>query len=84
MSDTILASAEFFLHWQSTDARYTDHEYFPAVERMGLVLEYFRQTRQFAGMATESWRGWPRPEGDKYYPQRRTADPVFAVSGQRR
>jgi SAM-dependent methyltransferase len=53
-------------------------------ERMGLVLEYFRQTRQFVDMTTESWRGWPRPEDDKYYPRRRTADPVFAVSGQRR
>ncbi len=52
-------------------------------ERMGLVLEYFRQTGRFADMATESWRGWPRPGDDKYYPQRRTADPVFAVSGQR-
>jgi SAM-dependent methyltransferase len=52
-------------------------------ERMGLVLEYFRQTRQFAGLITESWRGWPRPEDDKYYPRRRNADPVFAVSGQR-
>ena len=50
---------------------------------MGLVLEYFRQTRQFTDMATESWRGWTRPEDDKYYPQRRTADPVFAVYGKR-
>jgi SAM-dependent methyltransferase len=53
-------------------------------ERMGLVLEYFRQSGQFTGMTTESWRGWPRPEDDKYYPRRRTADPVFAVSGRRR
>jgi hypothetical protein len=53
-------------------------------ERMGLVLEYFRRTGQFTAMTTESWRGWPRPENDKYYPQRRTADPVFAVSAQRR
>jgi SAM-dependent methyltransferase len=53
-------------------------------ERMGLVLEYLRRTGHFSGMVTESWRGWPRPEDDKYYPQRRTADPVFAVSEQRR
>ncbi|MGB7934809.1 MAG: class I SAM-dependent methyltransferase [Gammaproteobacteria bacterium] len=53
-------------------------------ERMGLVLEYFRRSGLFAGLATESWCGWPRPQDDKYYPQRRTADPVFAVSGQRR
>jgi hypothetical protein len=38
------------------------------------MLEYFRQTRQFADMATKSRRGWPRPEDDKYYPQRRTAE----------
>jgi Methyltransferase domain len=53
-------------------------------ERMGLVLEYLRQTRQFDGMITESWRDWPRPQDDKYYPSRLTADPVFAVSGQHR
>jgi hypothetical protein len=53
-------------------------------ERMGLVLEYFRRTRQFTAMTTESWRGWPRPANDKYYQQRRTADPVFAVSAERR
>ena len=52
-------------------------------ERMGLVLEYFRQTGQFNDLATESWRGWPRPEDDKYYPQRVLADPVYAVWGER-
>jgi SAM-dependent methyltransferase len=52
--------------------------------RMGLVLEYFHRTGHFAVMITESWRGWPRPEDDKYCPQRRTADPVFAELGQRR
>ena len=52
-------------------------------ERMGLVLEYFRHSGHFTRMTTESWRGWPRPGDDKYYPQRRTADPVYAVSGQR-
>jgi ubiquinone/menaquinone biosynthesis C-methylase UbiE len=53
-------------------------------ERMGLVRECFRQPGQFAHMTTESWRGWPRPEDDKYYPQRQAADPVFVLSGQRR
>lgn len=52
-------------------------------ERMGLVLEYFRQTGQFSALATESCRGWPRPANDKYYPQRLLADPVYAVWGQR-
>jgi SAM-dependent methyltransferase len=53
-------------------------------ERMGLVLEYFRDSGQFVELATESWHGRPRPVDDKYYPQRRTADPVFAVSARRR
>lgn len=52
-------------------------------ERMGLVLEYFRQTGQFNALATESYRGWPRPEDDKYYPKRFLSDPVYAVWGQR-
>jgi len=52
-------------------------------ERMGLVLEYFRQTGQFSALATESYRGWTRPTDDKYYPQRFLADPVYAVWGQR-
>lgn len=52
-------------------------------ERMGLVLEYFRQTGQFSALATESYRGWPRPADDRYYPQRFLADPVYAVWGQR-
>jgi len=38
---------------------------------------------QFGGLAAETWRGWPRPEDDKHYPRRQTADPVFAVSAQR-
>jgi SAM-dependent methyltransferase len=53
-------------------------------ERMGLVLEYFRASGQFVELATESWHGRPRPVDDGYYPQRRTADPVFAVSARRR
>jgi len=53
-------------------------------ERMGLVLEYFRDSGQYVELATESWHGRPRPVDDKYYPQRRKADPVFAVSARRR
>jgi len=53
-------------------------------ERMGLVLEYFRRSGHFVELATESWRGRPRAVDDRYYPQRRTADPVFAVSARRR
>jgi hypothetical protein len=52
-------------------------------ERMGLVLEYFRQSGQFGELNTESFRGWPRPTDDKYYRERLVSDPVFAVWGQR-
>ena len=52
-------------------------------ERMGLVLEYFRQTGHFSSLATESYRGWLRPAEDKYYPQRYLADPIYVVWGQR-
>ena len=52
-------------------------------ERMALVLEYFRHSGQFCDLATESWRGWPRPADDKYAARRLLADPVFAVWGAR-
>jgi SAM-dependent methyltransferase len=52
-------------------------------ERMGLILEYFRQCGLFSALATESCRGWARPADDKYYPQRLLADPVYAVWGKR-
>jgi len=52
-------------------------------ERLGLVLEYFHRTGDFMGLETFSARGWPRPEDDKYYPQVRVADPVFAIWGRR-
>jgi hypothetical protein len=53
-------------------------------ERMGLVLEYFRQSGQFCALATESYRDWARPDDDKYYPQRLLSDPVYAVWGKRK
>jgi SAM-dependent methyltransferase len=52
-------------------------------ERLGLVLEYFQRTGDFVDLKTFSARGWPRPEDDKYYPQVRVADPVFAIWGRR-
>jgi FKBP-type peptidyl-prolyl cis-trans isomerase 2 len=52
-------------------------------ERMGLVLEYFLETGAYRNLETYSARGWPRPETDRYYPQMLTADPVYAVWGQR-
>ena len=55
------------------------HDY----ERMGLVLEYFIGSQSFENLNTSSARGFPRPPNDKYYPQFRYADPVFAVWGTR-
>lgn len=50
-------------------------------ERVGLVLEYFLRSRAFGSLKTFSSRGWPRPEDDRYYPQIRFSDPVYAVWG---
>jgi hypothetical protein len=52
-------------------------------ERLGLVLEYFLRTGAFANLKTFSSRGWPRPETDRYFPQLRQADPVYAVWGEK-
>jgi hypothetical protein len=46
---------------------------------MGLVKEYFLQSERFSNPATLSFRGWDRPETDKYYPDMPQSDPVFAV-----
>jgi hypothetical protein len=51
-------------------------------ERMGLVLEYFLRTGRYTCLETRSIRGWPRPASDKYYPQVRISDPVYAVLGR--
>lgn len=50
-------------------------------ERLGLVLDFFVQTQAFTDLHTETIRGLPRPHSDKYFPERSTADPVFAVWG---
>ena len=52
-------------------------------ERMGLVLDYFRQAEGYDKLATHSSRGLPRPADDKYADQRSTADPVYAVRAER-
>ena len=52
-------------------------------ERMGLVIEYFIRSGSFSNLQTYSIRGLPRPHTDKYYPQLRFSDPIFAVWGQR-
>ena len=52
-------------------------------ERVGLVLEYFSQTGRFKNLETYSLRGLPRPWDDKYFPEKRYSDPIFAVWGHR-
>jgi SAM-dependent methyltransferase len=52
-------------------------------ERIGLVLEFFIRAGCFDRLHTCSVRGLPRPQEDRYYPQMRLADPVYAVWGQR-
>jgi ubiquinone/menaquinone biosynthesis C-methylase UbiE len=53
-------------------------------ERMGLVLEYFMQSGKFEDLHTYSVRGLPRPHNDKYFPEYRFSDPVYAVWGRTR
>jgi SAM-dependent methyltransferase len=50
-------------------------------ERMGLVTSYFRQSRLFQNIATESIRGLSRPVDDRYARVTPYSDPVFAVWG---
>ena len=52
-------------------------------ERMGLVLHYFQRAGGYAELATESLRGLPRPEDDKYAAQMAQSDPLYAVWGRR-
>lgn len=52
-------------------------------ERMGLVIEYFRQANGFGALSTRSVRGYPRPFTDRYFPRFRQSDPVFTVAGQK-
>jgi SAM-dependent methyltransferase len=53
-------------------------------ERMGLVEAYLRSSGGFDRPETESVRGWPRPEDDKYARTVLHSDPVFAVWANRR
>jgi SAM-dependent methyltransferase len=52
-------------------------------ERVGLVLEYFKNDRQFDDLHTYSIRGLSRPPQDKYYGQINFSDPIHAVWGRR-
>jgi len=50
-------------------------------ERLGLVLDVFHNSGDFARLATETARHWPRPPDDKYSNQLAHADPLYAVWG---
>jgi len=52
-------------------------------ERMGLVMEYFQQSKMFKHLETYSIRGLPRPRDDKYYYEIMDSDPIYAVWGYR-
>jgi SAM-dependent methyltransferase len=52
-------------------------------ERLGLVLEGLRRTGRFDGLNSESIRGYPRPDDDKYRGMMPYADPVYAAWGRR-
>ena len=52
-------------------------------ERMGMVLEYFIRSGGYKNLQTYSIRGLPRPHNDRYYPDLRYSDPIYAVWGQR-
>ncbi len=48
-------------------------------ERLGLVLDYCRESGRFTELATWSLRGLPRPPDDKYADRLADSDPVYAV-----
>jgi hypothetical protein len=50
-------------------------------ERLGLVLSWFRASGRYKQLSTHSFRGYPRPVDDRYFPQFRLSDPVFGVTG---
>jgi SAM-dependent methyltransferase/FKBP-type peptidyl-prolyl cis-trans isomerase 2 len=52
-------------------------------ERTGLIMEYFLDSARFGGLETIAVRGYPRPVDDKYFPEMRLSDPVYAVWGYR-
>lgn len=52
-------------------------------ERMGLVLEVFRDSGEYERLETFSLRGRPRPPEDRYAGTIPHADPVYAVWGRK-
>jgi len=53
-------------------------------ERMGLVLEYFRQTDQFNALQSQSIRGLVRHEDDPFINKTAFSCPMFMLSGKKR
>lgn len=53
-------------------------------ERLGFVLECYRRTGAFGGLATNTVRGLPRPPDDKYAATLAFSDPLYAAWGVRR
>lgn len=51
-------------------------------ERMGLVIELFLKSGRFNSITTLSKRGYPRPYEDKYFPELKLSDPIYAVIGK--
>jgi len=49
-------------------------------ERLGLVFDYLVKGG-YLSLGSETARGWPRPEDDKYAGQLADADPLYAVWG---
>ena len=50
-------------------------------ERLGLVLSWFRASGRYEQLYAHSFRGYPRPVDDRYFPQLRLSDPVFGGTG---
>ncbi len=53
-------------------------------ERMGLVLEYFRQSNQFEDLQCQSIRGLVRHEEDPFINKTAFSCPMFMLSGKKR
>jgi len=51
-------------------------------ERMGLVLQLCWP--HYCNLRTISYRNWPRPSSDKYFPDIPTSDPLYIIAGQAR
>jgi SAM-dependent methyltransferase len=53
-------------------------------ERLGYVLDLYAKSGTFEDLHTETIRGWPRPDDDRYIRQTTLSDPVYAVWGRAR